>query len=110
MATTIKLEEGGMVVCTFASEKSTPGPLLRLELIGRGEPRGTAAYLWPGEIRELVVELLRRLKGGDDVARFPGWRNSDAEMPVISLDRLVNLVCGETVAPPPAGEKGGEPT
>ncbi len=109
MATTFRLEEGGFVTVAVGPPLNDDQPqgahLLRLEAGGRGAIMATA-FLHPGEGRALVVELLRRLKGGDDVVHLPIFEEGMTH----SLDRLVNLICGETVAPASAGEKGGEPT
>lgn len=114
MSTGVELERGGHVGFFSAGIDEGGNRLFGLTMHGR---RGTASVeLYPNEVRVVVVELLRRLKGGDEVARIPMGAyvdvvdGADQAWAVIALDRLVNLICGETVAPASAGEEGGGPT
>ncbi len=115
MGTAIRLEDGGQVTLTSAPQAAAGagGRRTRLSVYGPIDGGPAAAtvnvLLYRQEARELVVELLHRLKGGDEVARLPGALCT-GDVWAVSLDRLVALVCGETVAPAAASEEGGEPT
>lgn len=106
MGTALRLELGGQVTLTSAA-RDLGGRPMRLSVYGpiADGPIARATVevlLYPGEARALVVELLRRLKGGDAVVRLGDDVVQLATVPgSMSLDRLVDLICGETVTPPP---------
>jgi len=102
MRRSFRLADGGQITVQGGREDL----LIRMEVLQRFRRQGADSFVFlhRGEVRDLVVELLRCLKGGDDVVQLAAVPGS---MP---LDRLVNLVCGETVTPAPgASEEGGPP-
>jgi hypothetical protein len=112
MGTALRLELGGQVTLTSAPRDlggrpmrlSVYGPLADGPIADEYARATVEVLLYPGEVRQLVIELLGRLKGGDDVARLPIPAAGSGAVWTLALDRLVDLVCGETVAPPPPPE------
>jgi len=97
MATSLRLQEGGIVTLAVGPPvEGTEGPrLLRLETFGREHQVKVAPlYLHPHEVRELAVQLARRLPTIERrvlIAQIPIFDDGQPD-------------------PGPAGEEGGEPT
>jgi hypothetical protein len=96
----IELKRGGTVdLSEHADAGGRSGyTMVRVNGLATKNLRPTVGLIMDrAELRELAVEVLRRLKGGDDVARIavPG----QAEPWALALDRLVDLVAGDEPSP-----------
>lgn len=100
----IELKRGGTVdLSEHADAGGRSGyTLVRVNGLASKNVRPTVGLIMDrDELRELAVEVLRRLKGGDDVARIAV---PDRPEPwALALDRLVDLVAGDD--PPPQAPK-----